>query len=80
MDFLLSGFGPDPNPVVILLISVWTLFWKGIALWRSAQAKQKYWFIVILLLNIFGIVEIVYLFKFAKKPLTISEMRSWIGK
>lgn len=55
------------NPIPLLLIIVWSLFWKGLALWRAAQNKQKYWFIAILPLNTAGILEIVYLVGFAKK-------------
>jgi len=55
------------------------MIWKGIALWKAAQFRQRNWFIVILVLNSFtiGILEIIYLFRFAKKRLTISELKSW---
>lgn len=55
------------KPVFVLLLVTWTFFWKGLALWRAAKNDQKYWFIVILIINIFGIVEIAYLVWFAKK-------------
>ncbi len=51
---------------LFLLLSVWSLVWKGMALWRSSQNKQKKWFIAILIVNTFGILEIIYLFYFAK--------------
>lgn len=54
------------NPLLILLAVIWTLIWKGFALWRSAQLKQKYWFIAMLLINTLGILEIIYLFVVAK--------------
>jgi uncharacterized protein DUF5652 len=67
------------NTVVLYLIIFWSLFWKGIALWRAAQYKQRNWFIVILVLNsiTLGILEIIYLFRFAKKRLTFEELKSW---
>jgi len=34
---------------------------KAITLWRSAQNKQKGWFIAIFILNSAGIVPIIYL-------------------
>jgi hypothetical protein len=64
-------------PVWIYLIGLWSLLWKGIALWRCANDKQKIWFMAILVLNTLGIVEIIYLFKFAKKKLTLEEIKTW---
>lgn len=55
------------NPLIIVLAIIWTLTWKGLALWRSAGLRQKYWFIAILLINTLGILEIIYLFVVAKK-------------
>lgn len=57
------------NPNLLLLffaLTFWALIWKGFALWRAANNQQKKWFIVLLILNTFGILEIVYLFYFAK--------------
>jgi len=67
------------NTVALYLIIFWSLFWKGLALWRAAQLKQRNWFIVILVLNsiTLGILEIIYLFRFSKKRLTFEEMKSW---
>jgi hypothetical protein len=67
------------NNVLIYFIIFWSLFWKGLALWRAAQLKQRNWFVVILVLNsvTLGILEIVYLFRFAKKRLTVEEIKSW---
>lgn len=47
-------------------LTVWALVWKGMALWRASQNKQKKWFIALLILNTFGILEIVYLFYFSR--------------
>lgn len=48
------------------IIMVWSLFWKGLALWHSAGRKESWWFIALLILNTAGILEIFYLFAFAK--------------
>lgn len=45
---------------------LWTLFWKGLALWHSARKKQPWWFVILLVLNTAGILEIIYLFAIAK--------------
>ncbi len=74
----LDGFLPFNNPMFVFIILVWSIFWKGIALWRSAQNHQRNWFLVILIVSSMGIIEIVYLFKFSKKRLTIQEMKNWV--
>jgi hypothetical protein len=61
----------------IYILFIWSLFWKGIALWRAAQLKQRNWFVVIVVLNTVGILELIYLFRFAKKRLTFREMKTW---
>jgi hypothetical protein len=48
-------------PGVLPLIVIWTLVWKGLALWRAARAGQTGWFVVLLVVNTLGILEIVYL-------------------
>ena len=48
-------------------LTVWSLFWKGLALWRAAKLDHKKWFIAILLLNTVGILDILYLRVFSKK-------------
>jgi len=62
-------FGPMGNfPTVFFLILIaWSLFWKGLALWRAARDNRKYWFIAVLLLNTVGILPIIYLAFFQKK-------------
>jgi hypothetical protein len=52
---------------VILALAIWTIPWKGVALWRSARNSSKVWFIVLLLINTLGILEIIYIFGFSKK-------------
>jgi len=54
------------NPIFIIAAVLWTLVWKGLALWRSAELRQKYWFIALLIVNSLGILEIIYLFLVAK--------------
>jgi len=52
---------------VILLLVLWTLPWKGVALWKAAGNKQLVWFVCILILNTLAILEIIYIFGFSKK-------------
>ena len=49
------------NWFMIYPLLAWSLFWKGLALWRAAKNGQKPWFIVILVVNTVGLLEIIYL-------------------
>ncbi len=63
--------------IIITVITIWSTLIKGIALWKSANQKQQNWFIVMLIINTVGILELVYLFRFSKKRLTLKEIKSW---
>ena len=54
-------------PVLLVVFIIWSLFWKGWALWKSARAGNKVWFFVLLVVNTLGILEILYIFWFSKK-------------
>lgn len=54
-------------PLLVLGLLLWTLVWKGWALWLAARRDEKIWFVVLLLINTAGILEIVYIFLVAKK-------------
>ncbi|HOR23624.1 hypothetical protein KBB76_00375 [Candidatus Saccharibacteria bacterium] len=49
-----------------LLVLLWSYAWKAFALWRAARKNDKVWFVVLLLVNTAGILEIFYLFYFSK--------------
>ena len=55
-----------PLPILTLII-IWILFWKGYAIWTAVKNNHKGWFVAVLILNTFGILEIIYLFGVAKK-------------
>jgi methionyl-tRNA synthetase len=55
------------NPLFLLSISAWSMIWKGLALWRAAKNDQKYWFVGLLIINLLGIPEIIYLVIFDKE-------------
>jgi hypothetical protein len=58
------------NPWVLagfILLMIWALIWKGFALWKASTNGSKPWFIAILVLNTYGILEIIYIFYFSKK-------------
>lgn len=49
---------------LILVAVVWTIVLKGFALWHAARGSQKWWFIILLIVNTLGILEIIYLIWF----------------
>ncbi len=53
--------------MVLLILVLWTLPWKIFALWTAVKNNHKGWFIALVILNTFGIVEIIYIFVVAKK-------------
>jgi len=61
------------NQWVIWLILLWTLPWKGVALWKAAKNSHKKWFIALLLVNTMAILEIVYVFYFSQKKKELEE-------
>jgi len=40
---------------------------KGFALWFSARAKQKFWFVALIIFNTMGILPAIYLLFFRRK-------------
>jgi methionyl-tRNA synthetase len=48
------------------ILIIWSLFWKGWALWTAGNRKDKIWFIILFLFNTAGLLEIVYIFFIAK--------------
>jgi len=71
------GALPQVPPLLVFIVFLWSLLWKGLALWRAAKLGQRNWFIVILIVNTVGILELIYLFGFAKKKMKIEELKFW---
>ncbi|MFH1209469.1 MAG: DUF5652 family protein [archaeon] len=46
---------------LFILLLIWSFIWKGIALWRCAKKNHSTWFVIILIINTLGILEIIYL-------------------
>lgn len=55
--------------LIIVAIILWTIFWKGLALWVAARNRHKTWFIVLLVINTVGLLDIFYYFFFGRKKL-----------
>ncbi len=57
----------NSNPFILAPLIIWTLVWKGMALWKAGRNNQLYWFIALLIVNTLGLLEIVYIVWFQKK-------------
>lgn len=66
------------NNLLYILIAViaWSLPWKGFALWKSARRGESIWFVILLLVNTAGILDIMYLFIFSNKRKIIIEEKT----
>ncbi|MGZ4043658.1 MAG: DUF5652 family protein [Bacteroidia bacterium] len=53
-------------PLVIILI-LWEVVWKLIAMWKAARNSHPGWFICIALINTLGILPIIYIIVHRKK-------------
>ena len=53
--------------ILLALLVIWSLIWKGIALWKAARNSDTAWYIILLIVNTIGILEIVYIYGFSKK-------------
>ena len=51
-----------PYAPLLPLLVLWSIFWKGLALWHSGRRGHVWWFVILLVVNTIGILEIIYLF------------------
>ncbi len=66
----------DPKQTALLItITLWELIWKGFGMWRAGRRNQPIWFILILILNTFGILPIVYLILTKQKKIKLSKKK-----
>ncbi|MCX6757726.1 MAG: DUF5652 family protein [Candidatus Nomurabacteria bacterium] len=52
---------PTRIQILLIVITIWEMIWKGFALWKAAQKSERNWFIALLVLNTIGILPIFYL-------------------
>lgn len=69
---MMNGFGDWPSfdspagVAALVIVALWRLFWKGLALWHSARRGDAACFVAILFINTLGLIEIFYFFGCAK--------------
>ncbi len=47
---------------LFIVLLIWSAVWKAVALWYAARNGDKVWYILLLILNTVGILEIIYIF------------------
>ncbi|MDP3901659.1 MAG: DUF5652 family protein [bacterium] len=67
INTVISSWIAGPTLFITVIFIIWSLIWKGVALWSAARRMQKTWFIVLLLVNTGGILEMIYIFFVAPK-------------
>ena len=64
--------------LAIILAVVWSLVWKGVALWHAGRNAHLGWFITLFIVNTLGILEIIYIFAFRRvvpRPQKVSQIK-----
>ena len=55
------------TPFGLIILTLWTVPWKAVALWKAARSNKKGWFVALLILNTLAILEILYIFIFSQE-------------
>lgn len=61
---------------LIIPLTIWSIFWMGMGLWKAAKADSKPWFVILLLVHTMGILDILYIFVFSKMSVKKSGKKS----
>ncbi len=67
LNFLLGRITQNPETTysillaILFCITLWSIAWKGWALWVAAKNNQPKWFVALLIINTLGLFEIAYL-------------------
>jgi len=48
--------------LLVAIVAIIVLVLKGYALWHAARRSEPWWFIILLVLNTLGILELIYLY------------------
>jgi hypothetical protein len=52
-----------PYEWLFVVLILWDIIWKVIALWKAARNNQLAWFICIAIFNTIGILPIIYILR-----------------
>lgn len=67
---MLDFFGSEGGwGLLALILALWSIPWKGWALWIAAKNTHKWWFIALLVINTVAILDIIYIFAVGRPAL-----------
>tara|TARA_B100001750_G_scaffold93609_1_gene73831 strand:- start:1678 stop:1932 length:255 start_codon:yes stop_codon:yes gene_type:complete len=52
---------PGIFSILVIVLGVWEAIWTLLGLWFAARQNQKIWFLLMGILQVVGIIEIIYL-------------------
>jgi len=55
------------NPYWLLAAALWTIPWQAWSLWLAARRGDIWWFLVFVILNTLGLLNMFYIFVIAKQ-------------
>ncbi len=55
------------KPWILLVLAIWIIPWKGMALWRAARNGHRGWFVILIIFNTLALLEIIYLLSVGRK-------------
>ncbi len=64
-DYGRYGFGA--GWVLVAVLAIWEVIWKGYGLWKAARNGHTGWFVAILIINSLGILPLLYIYVFGPK-------------
>jgi len=68
-DFTVTPIHQGIHPIIILflgILAIWSLVWKGLGMWKAGKKDSRVWFVVLLIFNTLGILDILYIYVFSK--------------
>lgn len=66
--------------ILIIPLVLWSTFWKGVALWQASGRRQLLWFIILLVVNTVGLLEIAYIFYLYRFDLDQGKLLAFVEK
>lgn len=64
-----SNFSETIKPLLplILILGIWEIVWKLIAMWKAGRNNHLGWFLCLAVINSVGILPIIYILRQRKK-------------
>lgn len=66
MEFVPEFLEGPLGLVIIVVVGLWSLVWKALALYKAGTLRHKGWFTALFFINTLGILEILYVAYFSK--------------